>query len=331
MTKKFIKFPSIEKFSDVNTRVKRMQRFNEVGNKPVVHYKGKVKLHGTNASLFLYKDGEVKVGKRSGFITPLGDNAGFAAYIETVKDVLPKVDNDIAIFGEWAGPGIQKKVAISSIPQKTFFVFSILLIEEQLVVIDPEEISKILGSNTPFEVIPWAEGADFVVDFNDQSSLESFKDSVNQLVIQCDKVDPYVKDRYGIEGIGEGYVFTAIVDQNNFGTTYSDFIFKAKGGSHTVAAHETRGMVVIEPEVLESIEKFVSVFVSEDRLIQGLNEACEGTASTKTIGAFMSWIGQDVKKESVNELEASNLTWKDVTRFVNQKARDWFMMQIERN
>jgi hypothetical protein len=44
----------------------------------------------------------------------------------------------------------------------------------------------------------------------------------------------------------------------------------------------------------------------------------------------MAWLGADVKKESVNELEASGLEWKQVSKAVNQYAREWFLLEIEK-
>jgi hypothetical protein len=327
-TGKFIKFPSIEAFSSVNATVKR--RF-ELDNRPKVVYRGKVKLHGTNAGIRVDPDGTVTCFKRTGVCNVENDNAGFANWVETVKKQLFTFGFSYVIYGEWAGPGIQKKVAVSQIEKKTFFVFAILNMHTNKIVVDPDRIKACLGKEIlPFEIIPWAKGTDVEVDFRLQSSMEAATKNISSWVEECDKVDPYIKERYGIEGIGEGYVFIPLVDEMSF-DVYSDYIFKAKGESHHVSSSEKKVSIQIDPAVLEGAAAFAKEFVTQGRCEQGVTEACGGEAVMKNMGAFMKWIGQDVQKESVNELEASGLDWKNVSKAVNQQARDWYILATERN
>lgn len=323
---KFIKFPSIEKFSDVNATVKR--RF-ELDQRPTVQYKAKTKLHGTNASIRIDHDGSITCGKRTGTCSVQDDNAGFANWVETVKGEFPVRETPYVIFGEWAGPGIQKKVAISSIPKKMFFVFALLDITRDEIWLDPFQIEHFL-KGAPVKIMPWAKDTNVEIDFRLQSSMEAAMSQIGNMVEACDKVDPYVKEYFGIEGIGEGYVFTPFKDSLRF-ADYHDYIFKAKGKSHAVAAHETTNRIQVDPAILEGAAAFAKEFVTPVRCEQALTEACGGTASMKTIGAFMGWIGADVKKESVNELEASGLEWKNVAKAVNQQAREWFILATERS
>ena len=326
MTDKFVKFPSIEKFSDVNAHVKR---HFDVENRPKVLYRGKVKLHGTAAGLRVTTDGAIAAQKRTSDVTPQNDNAGFANWVEIIKSGLPVLDFDYVLFGEWAGPGVQKKVAVSLLNEKKFFVFGMLNIETGYIAIDPDQIREWLGTDVlPFEILPWADDTTVEIDFRLQSSMEAATKKISAWVDACDKVDPYIKARYGIEGIGEGYVFTPVVDAMPF-TDYSNYLFKAKGESHA-GVQGDKAKIEIDPAVLAGAEAFATQFVTEARCVQGLTEACSGEASTKNIGPFMAWLGADVKKESVNELEASGLEWKQVSKAVNQRARDWFVLEIEK-
>jgi hypothetical protein len=323
---KFVKFPSIEKFSDVNAHVKR---HFDVENRPKVLYRGKCKLHGTNASIRVDSDGLITCGKRSDICTIESDNAGFARHVETIKTEIPVIGFNYVLFGEWAGPGIQKKAAVSLIEKKTFFVFAMLNLETGYIAVDPTRIVTWLGTNIlPFEIIPWHLDATVEIDFRLQSSMEAAMKQIGAWVEACDKVDPYVKDRYGIEGIGEGFVFTPFVDEMPF-TDYSNYLFKAKGESHAGTKGD-KAKIEIDPAVLEGATAFAIQFVTEARCSQGVTEACDGVAATKNIGPFMAWLGADVKKESVNELEASGLEWKQVSKAVNQYAREWFLLEIEK-
>jgi hypothetical protein len=62
------------------------------------------------------------------------------------------------------------------------------------------------------------------------------------------------------------------------------------------------------------------------RLEQGAGKVCTGALSydLKNLGKFIQWIAADVQKETKDELEASNLTWKQVEKAITAKARDWY-------
>ena len=99
-------------------------------------------------------------------------------------------------------------------------------------------------------------------------------------------------------------------------------MWKAKGEKHRTAG--TRTAVQVNAEVVASVEEFVSLMVTEARLQQGLGAVCGGTRDPKATGKFLAWTLADVQKESVAELEASGLTWAQVEKAVQAKARSWF-------
>ena len=69
--------------------------------------------------------------------------------------------------------------------------------------------------------------------------------------------------------------------------------------------------------------------MTENRLKQAVTEACQGEYNPKYMGAFLQWIAADIIKESVAELEASNLTWKEVNKPINNAAKTWFMNKAQ--
>lgn len=327
---KFIKFPSIEKFSDVNAMVKRAFPIEE---RPTITYRGKVKLHGTNAAIMVAPNGDVTGGKRSGICTVDVDNAGFAAWLETVKKRLtPHPTETYIIYGEWAGPGIQKSVAVSEIEKKAFFPFSVYFTETNNWVFEPENIKLYVDGLPDTYVLPWSTDS-LVVDMRLQSSMEDFTSTIAPLVEACDKSDPFIKEVFGIDGIGEGYVFYPTDTWLTYGEAKkyrADYLFKAKGESHSNSkVSKFKAIVPVDPVIAATINDFVSQFVTEARCMQGVNEACGGEVVSANIGKFMAWIGADVKKESVNELEASGLDWKTAGKAVNQAGRDWFIRRID--
>jgi hypothetical protein len=98
---------------------------------PLLEFEGTVKVHGSNAAIQLHKDGHIVCQSRERIITPLQDNAGFARFIHDIpvefwdqyKVHFPENWEVVTIFGEWAGPGIQKGVAVGNLSHKTFFIF----------------------------------------------------------------------------------------------------------------------------------------------------------------------------------------------------------------
>lgn len=99
-------------------------------------------------------------------------------------------------------------------------------------------------------------------------------------------------------------------------------MFKAKGEKHRVARQKKPAQ--IDPEVAASSDDFVSMMVTPARLEQGLTEAIGGELLMTRMGKFLQWIAADVRKESVAELEAGGLVWKQVGRAVGVAAKTWF-------
>ncbi len=146
--KKLIKFPSIEQFRTIVATV--LRQFNFVGldengdaiydttkPKPTLTFKGTVKLHGTNAAVSGNGSSGIWAQSRENIITVEKDNAGFAFFVESNKEVfsglLSKVmikenldydNNTVTIYGEWCGGNIQKGVGITNLP-KSFFIFGV--------------------------------------------------------------------------------------------------------------------------------------------------------------------------------------------------------------
>ena len=92
--KKHISFPSIEQFRNIVADINRTYNFvglDENGEaiydparpKPVLTFKGTVKLHGTNAGVSFNMLEGMWAQSRENIITPEKDNAGFAFFVET--------------------------------------------------------------------------------------------------------------------------------------------------------------------------------------------------------------------------------------------------------
>lgn len=125
------KYPSIEQFRNAIRNIQHKAQFvsvdsngeaimNRTAALPILEFIGSVKLHGTNAAVIISKNKDIYYQSREKIITPLQDNAGFAAFAETKYDYWLKIANKaiefncqhIAIYGEWCGGNIQKRGSI---------------------------------------------------------------------------------------------------------------------------------------------------------------------------------------------------------------------------
>jgi hypothetical protein len=79
------------------------------------------KIDGTNAQVCFTDQGEMFVGSRNRWITPQDDNYGFAGWCERNRAELEKLGPG-QHFGEWHGPGIQKRYG-GLMKEKVFSLF----------------------------------------------------------------------------------------------------------------------------------------------------------------------------------------------------------------
>lgn len=87
------------------------------------------KLHGTNASVWIYKDvnGELqlKTGKRTGWCTPEHDNFGFSKFVhEHKQEFIDKLGEGVW-YGEWVGPGINSGEGLTEKRLALFAVYKL--------------------------------------------------------------------------------------------------------------------------------------------------------------------------------------------------------------
>jgi len=341
--KKMIKFPSIEQFRSVVSTVNR--HFNFVGldengeaiydpslPKPVLKFKGTVKLHGTNAGVSYNTKAGLWAQSRENIITPEHDNAGFAFFAHTHEteftklafEVSSKEDidlhkNTISIYGEWVGKGIQKGVGISEIP-KSFFIFGVKITphtetEEELKG-NPEywvDSSYIKNEDAKIYNIEDFQTYEIDIDFNMPQLVQN---DLSDLTIAVEEQCPIAK-HFGVEGIGEGIVWTC---------EFQNVVhrFKVKGEKHSSSKVKT--LAAVDVEKLNSITEFIDYAVTDSRF----NQALENTflnnepIDVKKMGDLIRWVVNDVIKEESDTLAKNGLEPKDVNKYISIKVREMF-------
>ncbi len=314
-------WPSIELLYNLRRSLKAC------GETPKITYQAKIKLDGTNGGVQIFSDGRVAVQSRSQIITPENDNLGFAAWVSQNIDYFASLASaeNVTVFGEWCGKGIQKRTAVAMCDRKIFAVFAVQFGGESgklaKLEIHPDKIAEFLPKHPDIFVLPFY-GEPIVLDFGDRTQLESGVEILNQAVNTVETVDPWVKETFGIEGIGEGLVLFPESNELAERLSYAELLFKAKGEKHQ--AVKTKQPVQIDPEVAKSLDDFVNIVVTPARLEQGVTEVGCNQFEMAKIGAFLQWFTADVQKESAAELEAAQLTWKDVNKAVMNTAKKWY-------
>jgi len=182
---------------------------------PTLNFSGTVKLHGTNAGVSYSRKEGIYAQSRERTICIDDDNFGFAMFVEKNKDTFMKMfeqlseyivdDNTvITIFGEWAGKGIQKNVALNKI-DKFFAIFAIKIsvsLETRYFLADETVKDFKSIDNRIFNTRDWANWK-IDLDFdNIERSISTLVDLTNKVEKLCP-----VGEYFGINGIGEGIVW----------------------------------------------------------------------------------------------------------------------------
>lgn len=318
----FIPWTEIQLFHNVR---KYCENYPEILNgNPCVKYKCKVKLHGTNAAIQVTPSSLI-AQSRTQIISSSNDNAGFARWVESLDFDDWKKCLGFIIFGEWCGKGIQSNVAIAEINSKEFVVFAARsLADPEVLIVEPQQLTKLVPGN--IKVLPWFDTIE--IDFSQSSEqIQSSLDQINQWVAQIEQCDPWVKDNFNIEGTGEGLVFYPCSEHHLGTTNFNNLCFKAKGDKHSTI--KAKAPAQLDSQMVSNIQDFTLLVLNEPRFLQGVTEvSSSGSLDQKLIGKFIAWICADVQKECQDELNASNLTWKQVQKSISDAARSWYLGKL---
>jgi hypothetical protein len=146
MSTTHVAWSSIELLHNV---IRTLGHLNELGRPlPVVEYRAKVKLHGSNCAVQVTDHG-VAAQSRTSLLTPEADYKGFAAWVHRHRAYFQTLARDIVVFGEWCGPGVEKGMAISAAKTKLFAVFAVQ-IEWIVADVRKESVAELEASGLQF-------------------------------------------------------------------------------------------------------------------------------------------------------------------------------------
>lgn len=300
----FVAWPSIEAFSHVRKSAMRRGLTRMV-------YRGKVKLHGTNAGVYVDADGQQTAQSRSREISVADDNCGFAAFVAS-GGLVTQYRNAV-VYGEWYGTGVQKGVAASQVP-KSFAVFAVKLVLEDAWVVNPEALKQHITETDRVRVLPW-HTEEMSVNLYDPTE---FITAVNAQVDAVETEDPFILASHGVSGIGEGLVYYPRSEGGD------DLLFKAKGAAHQ--SQKTERPAVPDIQSYSHISGFCDAFVTDARLQQAFDTV--GVTSIRDTPAFLRWVSADIEKESAEERAASGLEWAKCNKVCTSKAMVWLKSRL---
>jgi hypothetical protein len=343
--KKHISYPSIEQFKTIVSNVNRKHNFvglDENGDaiydpskpKPKLVFKGTIKLHGTNFGVSYNETDGMWAQSRENIITPEKDNAGSAFFVEAnrqafielfaqvmIKNNLDMKENTISIYGEWAGKGIQKSVAISNI-DKSMFIFGVKITPHPRSEDDKTpaywvDSSYLRNVEKRIYNIEDYKFYEIEIDFNYPQLVQN---KIIEMTIEVEDACPIGK-AFGFDGIGEGIVFSHMTE------TGEVYRFKSKGEKHSKASKVTTLKPVDDVKVNKIIDT-VNKVTPDWRLEQMLDKTFDllngGSIDIKKMGDFIRNVLADIVKEELETLNESGLEPKDINSKVAERCKNYF-------
>ena len=344
----FVPYPATPDFAKFD----RDLRFNDQGSKPRKGtFIGTIKLHGTNITiLYTMSNRETpQFQSRNQIITPTKDNIGAAAYLSRAP-LRPLIDEimriyeqedftEVLIAGEWAGEGIQKGVAVSTLP-RFYAIFNIRIdghwvdIRKYKTVHSPEHrIYNIINFTTYLKEIDFRA--------SNRAVAAEMEELTNEVATRCPVAEELKEDSSDLMGAldisgskkkkttpsstGEGIVWTMIPEPPFDTTLYN---FKTKSERFLTAASAPKEPRVDRSDELAKAKDFGDFALAERRYEQGveyLQEVGKDPKDIKNLGDFIRWVTNDVIKEEGWRMEEMGTNEQDVRKVVTGRARAWYL------
>jgi len=342
-----IKYPSTEQFRSIVKSVSEEAQFVKydeekkevIWNKdailPTIKFHGTVKLHGTQGAIVQNSNGNIHFQSRKNIVTPEKDNAGFAFFCESRKNIFENYFKElrnrfsngyISIYGEYCGGNIQKGVAINGLP-KMFVIFAIKITPK-----DEEDsfwIENTLRSNPENNIytIEDFQTYEIEIDFNDKVKLAEAQNEMIRLTTLVGDQCPVGK-YFGNTGIGEGIVWSNLNNGKRI-------IFKTKDNRHSKSKVKVPKIQNVEEQ--KNIQLFVNNYACTDsrmtqmftEIVHSVHNGNEELMSMKDMGSYIKLVHQDVIKEELDKLNELNLEPKAVNSSISRVARTFFISKLD--
>jgi hypothetical protein len=302
-------------------------------------YRAKVKLHGTNAGIAITADSMRAQGHHQFLpehesernVSQLLYHPGNQDYFRAVFTNWANKHKDLVqavIYGEWAGRGVQKFVAISH-AEPFFAVFSILLVlaDDSLVMLtEPDQITLELDS-VPYRpcnlhVIPWHHLDEHLfVQPCDTESVARALLLLEPKVAAIDTCDPWAQAVLSLEGPGEGLVlYPQALDPTQTWVAFTRYAFKVKGRTHLgpkqiaqISQSELKNDELSQSKSILAVLETLDIEPRVRQAIAVVQEKQSGLLpnqqrlTKKDTPDIVDWVFADVLRECKAELAAAGM------------------------
>lgn len=245
----------------------------------------------------------------------------FLNIINLVKEEynIDTINHTITIYGEWAGIGVQKNVAISQI-KKSFYTFGCKVSKPN----DPEFVSywvdishfRYNDTDTIWNIHEF-KTYEIEIDFN---KPEEYQNKLVEIVEEVENECPVAK-HFGVSGIGEGVVFSCEYKGERL-------IFKAKGERHA-GKSKIKTLRPVDEGKIKLINVVVDKITPIWRLNQFFNEITDNgkNIDRKFIGPYIKMVMKDILEEDSDIISDAGLEPKDIGGKVSAIVKSYFFEQ----
>lgn len=308
----------------------------------IIKLTGTVKLHGTHADIVIESNNTIRIQSRNRLSLNIEhDNYDVAASLlplkkeilelrDRVKDrwqernVFEKIEDHqpIILAGEWIGPGVQKKVAIESLPKRCFVLLAVSVNGEWQ---DDEDYAEIHNEKVGIHNISRGGFYQEVLDFKDPESLEACKEKLLAHTLDVERECPFAKS-FGISGVGEGIVWKAHYPLSQD----PRFWLKTKGAEHRITRTDKLKKAELNKDGAERTRTFAEAALTEMRLQQawdylgemGINRDKSGTQS------FIKWLINDVEIEENKAIVDLSIDRATLKKGVGVIGKTWYFEKL---
>ena len=296
----FHPFPHIGNFRKLNSDVEKavVQFPNEE-----VPYRGTVKIHGTNAAVSQrLAGGELSCQSRNRLLHAGEDNFGFSAFMDQRRESCDRLfsrcrlvggEGVYHVFGEFAGQGIQKGMAVSAIPK--FFVIFAVCREGDFMDLSNLGHDFHDHSQNIYNVFDFGQWTLTLKRSNMNASDDIIKEITAEICAECPA------GRFlGASGNGEGIVWQCLDAPQD-----ARLWFKSKGDDGNMES----ALRTPTESCADAAKTFADVVVTPDRVLQGIVAMKEaGCPEHRNV---VAWVVQDALRE-----EGSHLGVEDAKIYV---------------
>lgn len=228
-----------------------------------------------------------------------------------------KEEFPLIIAGEWIGPGVQKNVAISSLPEKLFVIISL-------------NINGLWVADEPYADIEDEKNGIYNIStggfYHHAWSIDDAKKSLASLQPLADAVEdscPFAQ-KFGLTGRGEGIVWKPEEPWCYNAKTW----IKMKGPISRVRPVAEKKIGVGNEEY--AIE-FARSVVGEMRLEQGWQYLEEMGMETgrKGIAGYLKWLLGDVEVEEGRVMKERGIEVRSVKKEVGKMGSEWYLNKVK--